>query len=150
MHVDGGATSQVFILPDVVFEKGFRVADPKNRPRLWIVINNHITPQFEVVEAGLLPTVSRSFSTLIKNDAKSVLLATLAFVGSERFNLTSIDNGFDEWLQANPSVQPGFNSPYMQALYRYGYDKALSGHLWSKQVPLPGAAPRRFQEVAGR
>jgi len=150
MHVDGGATSQVFILPDVVFEKGFRVADPKNRPRLWIVINNHITPQFEVVEAGLLPTVSRSFSTLIKNDAKTTLLATLAYVGSERFNLTSIDSGFDEWLQANPSVQPGFNSSYMQALYRYGYDKALSGHLWSKQVPLPGAAPRRFQEVAGR
>ena len=147
MHVDGGATSQVFVLPDVAFDRGRRVADPKRRPRLWIVMNNHITPQFEVVEAGLLTTVSRSFSTLIKNDAKSVLLATLAYVGSERFNLTSIDNGFDEWLQANPSVQPGFNSPYMAALYRYGYDKALSGHLWSKQVPL--GAPH-YQTLAGR
>ena len=150
MHVDGGATSQIFVLPDVAFEHGRRVADPKNRPRIWIVMNNHITPQFEVVEAGLLPTVSRSFSTLIKNDAKSVLLATLNYVGSERFNLTSIDNGFDEWLAANPSVTPGFNSPYMAALYRYGYDKALSGHLWSKQVPLGTGAPGRFQEVAGR
>ena len=150
MHVDGGATSQVFVLPDVAFVRGRRVADPKNRPRIWIVMNNHITPQFEVVEAGLLPTVARSFSTLIKNDAKSVLLATLNYVGSERFNLTSIDNSFDEWLAANPSIQPGFNSPYMAALYRYGYDKALSGHLWSKQVPLGTAAPGRFQEVAGR
>lgn len=150
MHVDGGATSQVFVLPDVAFVRGRRVADPKNRPRIWIVMNNHITPQFEVVEAGLLPTVARSFSTLIKNDAKSVLLATLNYVGSDRFNLTSIDTGFDDWLAANPSIQPGFNSPYMAALYRYGYDKALSGHLWSKQVPLGNAAPRPFQEVAGR
>jgi len=150
MHVDGGATSQVFVLPDVAFVRGRRVADPKNRPRIWIVMNNHITPQFEVVEAGLLPTVARSFSTLIKNDAKSVLLATLNYVGSDRFNLTPIDTGFDDWLAANPSIQPGFNSPYMAALYRYGYDKALSGHLWSKQVPLGNAAPRPFQEVAGR
>ena len=150
MHVDGGATSQFFVLPDFVYERGRRGADPRNRPRVWIVMNNHITPQFEVVESGLLPTVSRSFSTLIKSDAKSVLLATLNYVGSDRFNLTSIDNSFDEWLAANPSIQPGFNIPYMAALYRYGYEKALSGHLWSKQVPLGVAAPRRFQEVAGR
>jgi len=148
MHVDGGATSQVFVLPDVAFVRGKR--DPGNRPRIWIVMNNHITPQFEVVEAGLLPTVARSFSTLIKSDAKSVLLATLNYVGSDRFNLTSIDTRFDDWLAANPSIQPGFNSPYMAALYRYGYDKALSGHLWSKQVPLGTGAPGRFQEVAGR
>jgi hypothetical protein len=38
----------------------------------------------------------------------------------------------------------------MAALYRYGYEKALSGHLWSKQVPLGGGSPRRFQDVAGR
>ncbi len=150
MHVDGGGTSQVFVLPDFAFERGKRAADPRSRPRIWIVMNNHITPQFEVVEAGLLTTVSRSFSTLIKNDAKSVLLATLNFVGAERFNLTSIDSSFDDWLQAHPDIKPGFNSPYMTALYRYGYDKALSGHLWSKGVPLGVQAPRPLQEVAGR
>ena len=150
MHVDGGATSQFFVLPDFVYQRGRNVLDPRNRPRVWIVMNNHITPQFEVVESGLLPTVARSFSTLIKSDAKSVLLATLNYVGSDRFNLTSIDNSFDEWLAANPSIQPGFNSPYMAALYRYGYEKALSGHLWSKQVPLGAGAPSRFQEAAGR
>jgi hypothetical protein len=114
-------------------------------------MNNHITPQFEVVEAGLLPTVARSFSTLIKSDAKATLLATETYFGSDHFNLTSIDNAFDEWLKANPTIEPGFNSPYMQALYRYGYDKAVSGRLWSKSVPLPGSiSSRRFQEMAGR
>ncbi len=150
MHVDGGATTQVFVLPDVVLATGMGLSNPKlASTRIWIVINNHIEPQFEVVEAGLLPTISRSFSTLIKNDAKDTLFATAAFVGPERFNLTWIDGGFDEQLSANPGVSPGFNTPYMQLLYRYGYEKALSGHLWTHQVPLPGGAmAKRFREMA--
>jgi hypothetical protein len=152
MHVDGGATTQVFVLPDVVLATGMGLSNPKGAStRIWAVINNHITPQFEVVEAGLLPTISRSFSTLLKNDAKDTLLATAGFVGRERFNLTWIDVGFDEWLKANPGVSPGFNTTYMQFLYRYGYEKALSGRLWAKEVPLPGgAAVKRLREIAGR
>jgi hypothetical protein len=141
MHVDGGATTQVFILPDVVLATGMGVAAPRHAPtHIWVVINNHVTPQFDVVEAGLLPTVSRSFSTLIKSSAKQTLFSTAEFVGRERFNLTFIDNGFDEWLAAHPDVKPGFNTPYMQALYRYGYAKAHSSRLWTHEVPLPGGA----------
>ncbi len=151
MHVDGGATSQVFVLPDIAFVNGRRTADPKVRPRVWIIMNNHITPQFEVVQSGLLSTVSRSFSTLIKNDAKSTLLATAAFVGSDHFNLTFIDNAFGNWLAANPGVKPGFNAVYMQSLYRFGFEKGQSARLWSKQIPLPGGpAAMRFQEMATR
>jgi hypothetical protein len=152
MHVDGGATTQVFVLPDVVLATGMGLSNPKlASTRLWVVINNHITPQFEVVEAGLLPTISRSFSTLIKNDAKGTLYATASFVGKERFNLTWIDGGFDEWMKANPGVSPGFNTPYMQLLYRYGYEKAVSGHLWTQEPPLPGGAmAKRFRELSSR
>jgi hypothetical protein len=152
MHVDGGATTQVFILPDVVLATGMGLSGPKGAStRVWIVINNHITPQFEVVEAGLLPTISRSFSTLIKNDAKDTLFAAANYVGRDRFNLTYIDSGFQEWLKANPGVSPGFNTPYMQLLYRYGYEKAVSSHPWSKQVPLPGGGmTKRLREMAGR
>ncbi len=138
MHVDGCATSQVFILPDVAFVAGRRVADPKNRPRIWIVIHNHATPQFDLAQAGTLSTISRSFSTLLKSDARTLLLATASFVGPERFNLTYIDSGFDAWMSTNPGVKPGFNAVYMQALYDYGFEKARSGHLWENQVPLSG------------
>ncbi len=134
MHVDGGATSQVFVLPDAVFVNGRRITDRKNRPHFWIVMNNHVTPQFEVVQSGLLSTVSRSFSTLIKSDAKTTLLATAAYVGSDHFNLTFIDNAFPNWLAANPSVKPGFNAVYMQALYRFGYLQAQSGRLWTNEM----------------
>ncbi len=150
MHVDGGATTQVFILPDVVLATGMSIAAPKRAPtHVWVVINNHLTPQFEVVESGILPTVSRSFSTLIKSDSKKTLFATSEFVGRERFNLTFIDPSFDKVLDANPSIKPGFNTAYMQALYRYGYDKARSSRLWTHEVPLPGAASgMRLREMA--
>lgn len=154
MHVDGGATTQVFVLPDVILATGMGIANPKGAPtHIWVVINNHITPQFEIVEAGLLPTVSRSFSTLIKSSAKQTLFATAEFVGKSRFSLTFIDNTFEEWLKANygPDVTPGFNSPYMRALYRYGFDKARSGQLWSHQVPLPGImSAKALREIARR
>jgi hypothetical protein len=149
MHVDGGATTQVFILPDVVLATGMGIAAPKRAPtHIWVIMNNHVTPQFEVVEAGLLPTVSRSFSTLIKSSAKQTLFGTASFVGRNRLNLTFIDSGFDNWRAAHPEVKPGFNTPYMQALYRYGYTKAHSGRLWTHDVPLQGgAAGLRLKET---
>jgi Patatin-like phospholipase len=150
MHVDGGATTQVFILPDVILATGMGIANPKGAPaHIWVIVNNRMTPQFEVVEAGLLPTISRSFSTLIKSSAKQTLFATAEFTGRERFNLTYIDDRFDVWLKNNygPDVTPGFNTPYMKALFRYGYNKALSGQLWTHEVPLPGS-PTRARDIA--
>jgi hypothetical protein len=149
MHVDGGATTQVFILPDVVLASGMGIAAPKHAPtHIWVIMNNHVTPQFEVVEAGLFPTISRSFSTLIKSSAKQTLFSTAEFVGRDRLNLTYIDNGFDIWLAAHPDVKPGFNTPYMQALYGYGHARARSGRLWTHDVPLPGAAGLRLKEMS--
>ncbi len=150
MHVDGGATTQVFILPDVVLASGMGIAAPRKAPvRIWVIINNHLTPQFEIVEAGLLPTISRSFSTLIKSGSKQTLFSTAEFVGREHFNLTFIDSAFDTWLAAHPSIRPGFNAPYMQALYRFGYEKGRSGQMWSHEVPLPdGASGLRLGNAA--
>jgi Patatin-like phospholipase len=146
MHVDGGTTTEVFILPDAVFAAGTGLAKQKSTlNRIWVVINNHVTPKFEVVEAGLLPAISHSFSTLIKSNSKQTLFAASKFVGRDRFNLTYIDDSFDQQLEAKygTSVKPGFNSPYMTALHRYGYEKARSGNLWTHEVPLPGGTRGR-------
>ena len=151
MHADGGVTTQVFILPDVVLARAGRDTAADRPPvRVWVIMNNSVTPQFEVVEAGLLTTSARSMSTLIKADAKKTLYMTADFVGRDRFNLTYIDNGFYNFLAANPSLTPGFNQRYMQALFRYGYGKARASHPWTNDVPLPGAASGlRLRAAAG-
>jgi len=142
MHADGGVTTQVFVLPDAVLARIAGGAAPNGaRPRVWVIVNNSVTPQFQVVEAGLLTTSERSMSTLIKADAKKTLYMTADYVGRERFNLTFIDSGFFMFLAANPSLEPGFNQPYMQTLFRYGYKKARSKQLWTQDVPLAGSGP---------
>jgi hypothetical protein len=144
MHVDGGAVEEVFILPDVVLAYGIRSANGRRlAARVWIVINNHIKPQFEVVEAGVIPTLSRSFSTLIKSSSRHTLFGVKDVVGAGRFNLTYIGTDFSEWLARHPNIEPGFNRPYVEALYRYGYEKALSGSGWTHEVPLPGGQRSR-------
>jgi len=149
MHIDGGATTQVFILPDVVFATGRGLTTPKGTPaQLWVVINNRLTPEFEVVEAGILSEVPRAFSTLIKASAKGTLYAASTYVGPGHFHLTYIDQGFEDLLKSNPGLQPGFNAAYMQTLFRYGYNKALSARPWLSSVPLPGNAPRPRAAIA--
>jgi len=151
MHVDGGAIREVSIVPDALLAMGMKLKLEREKVRVWVVINNNITPEFEVVEAGLLPTMKRSFSTLIKDSSKQILFATAEFIGHERFNLTYIDGQFDTMLKASygTAVTAGFNAPYMTALYRYGYDKARSGHLWTHEVPLGGRAPLQSRAVTG-
>ncbi len=142
MHADGGVTTQVFILPDALLAKGGDgAAHNSASPRVWVIVNNSVTPQFEVVEAGLLTTSARSMSSLIKADAKKTLYMAEDYVGRERFNLTYIDSGFFKLLAANPNLEPGFNQPYMRTLFRYGYEKAVSKQLWTQDVPLAGSAP---------
>ncbi len=143
MHVDGGAITQVFVLPDAFLAGDLAFANPHGAPTyIWVVINNRLTPEFEVVESGVLSTISRSFSTLIKSNSRETLYATARTVGAERFNLTYIDDRFPDWLKANygPDVTPGFNAPYLRALFGYGYSKAASGRPWTHEVPLPKAA----------
>ena len=151
MHVDGGATTQIFILPDAALASSLRVIQTHGaKSHVWALVNNRLTPEFEVVEGGVLPIAARSFSTLIKSDARGTLLATRNYVRGDAFNLTYIDHKFAEELVARyrSSLTPGFNTEYMRAVYEYGYRKALSGRLWEKQVPLPGPPDPRLRTMA--
>jgi hypothetical protein len=153
MHVDGGAITEVFIIPDALLISGIKSAalHGSGKAHIWAIINNHLTPEFEVVEAGLLSTVSRSFSTLIKSSTRTTLLATAGYTGKQAFNLTYIDSGFDDLLKRyRGQIEPGFNAEYMRTLYRYAYEKARSPIAWTHETPLPGQSPAGSREIAHR
>lgn len=137
MHVDGGATTQVFTLPEAVLAEGMPRRDVIAPSTIWVVVNNRLSPDFEVVQGSLFPSVGRSFSTLIKMHARSNILATKEFARANgiKLNLTAIDEKFV------PAAKPGFNAAYMSSLFEYGHRRAVSGSLWEKSVPL--AAPVR-------
>ena len=60
LHVDGGVITPVFTVPEsfILAGRGVRNAGPANR--IFIVMNSRLGPEFEVVEAGILPLAGRS------------------------------------------------------------------------------------------
>ncbi len=139
LHVDGGATTQLFTIPEAILSKGL----PNERQarampaRFFIIINNRLKPEFEVVQGSVVPVLARSLSSLIKTHARLTLVATREFARSRNmdFNLTYIGDDFAT------DLKPSFETPYMRAVYRYGHEKAVSGNVWQNQIPFIQGPP---------
>ncbi len=140
LHVDGGATTQVFTVPESVLADGqIRGTTARQVPaRFHIIINNRLAPDFEVVQGSTLPVLGRSLSSLIKTHARLTLVATQEFARSQGigFYLTYIGDDFPR------EPKPSFETAYMRSVYSYGHQKALSGHLWETTIPFPSDAVR--------
>jgi predicted patatin/cPLA2 family phospholipase len=136
MHVDGGVTTNVLILPEAILMSGTPVFPPDARPKVYVVMNSHLAPDFEVVKASTLQTVIRSFETSVRANTRNTLLASYQFAKGRNwdFNLASIDSNYPK------SDTIGFDLAYMQQLFDYGYQRARAGILWQStpaQLKLP-------------
>jgi Patatin-like phospholipase len=143
MHVDGGVTTNVLILPEAVLVSGTPVFPPDARPKVYIVMNGKLSPDFEVVKASTLPIVTRSFETSVRANTRNTLLASYQFAKGRNweFNLTSVDPDYPK-----PN-SIGFDQAYMQQLFDYAYQKGRGGILWQSTPSEFRALPPR---VAGR
>ncbi|MCG6203076.1 patatin-like phospholipase family protein [Rhodopseudomonas sp. HC1] len=140
MHVDGGVIAPVLTLPEAYL---LRNASGKSLDlQLYILINNKIEPEFQVVTDRTLEIASRSSSTLVKAQTRSILFSTYGFAKRNKY-------GFNlSYIEADRPVSPaGFNTAYMRDLFQYGYDKALSGHAWVKAPPADGPATAPMAEA---
>jgi predicted acylesterase/phospholipase RssA len=130
LHTDGAVTSEFYTLPEWVLASDGE--PPGKAPhRLFIIINNGLTPDFEVTEDSSSAVARRSVTTLLKAFRNETLITTLKFARDKNvdFNLTYIDPNF-------PLVKAELTTQYMRAAYLYGYRKALSRRLWDKTIPL--------------
>jgi hypothetical protein len=143
LHVDGGASTQVFTVPESILAAGaISGAPPSTLPaRFYIIVNNRLTPDFAVVEGSALPVLGRSLSSLIKTHARLTLVATQEFARTRGmgYNLTYIGDDFPR------EPQPSFETAYMSSVYAYGYRKATSGRLWESTIPFPTPAAQQLQ-----
>lgn len=146
LHIDGGATVQVFTIPESILiedlpENAKAIGIPA---RFFVIINNRLKPEFDVVEASTVPLLTRSLSSLIKTHSRLTLVATLEFTRARKigFNLTYIGEDFPT------EPKPSFETPYMRAAYRYGYDKARNGSVWRDDIPFVNGA--RASAIAAR
>jgi predicted acylesterase/phospholipase RssA len=144
MHVDGAVATPVFTLPEAFLTQGGPVLRSRGKPNIYVVINGRIEPSFDLVENRTLAIATRTLSTVGRSRSRSTLASTLAFARRNGigFNLTYIDRALPE-----VAAQQGFDTAYMRALFRDGYDKARSGALWETRLPRDGEVLEARAEV---
>lgn len=135
MHVDGGTTQQVFLLPNqlMVHKHAPRTSFNPVR-RVYVIRNGRIGPEHKVVKAGTLSIASRSVSTLIKYQGIGDLYRISEFSRRNgiQFRLGYIPTGFRD------TSTEVFDKAYMTKLYALGYEQAKSGFKWRRTPPGDG------------
>jgi predicted acylesterase/phospholipase RssA len=133
LHVDGGVTRQVFIAPSVFSFVGHdqKAGRAAAKPRLFVIRNGKIDPEWQSVNDNVVSVTQRSISTLIKNQGIGDLYRIYSVTRRDGidFNLASVPADFTD-----TSDEP-FDQKYMIALFNRGYDLASHNYSWAKTPP---------------
>jgi len=132
MHVDGGATREVFLLPTQILAKNVdSTLNVKPIRRSYIIRNGRVGPEWKAVKPRTLSIAGRSISTLIKNQGIGDLYELYAFTkrNGVDYNLIYIPSDFSD-----TSTQ-AFDPIYMTKLYDLGFQMASNGSSWKKVPP---------------
>jgi len=132
MHVDGGTTNQVFLLPTQIKAGGMDTKlgiHPVRR--LYIVRNGRIDPEFKVVKASTLAIAGRSISTLIKTQGIGDLYQMYEFAkrNGVAYNLAYIPGNFPD------TSTESFDPVYMSKLFDLGFQLGKDGNGWMRTPP---------------
>jgi predicted acylesterase/phospholipase RssA len=134
MHVDGGVGGQFFVAPPALMENTSSYKIPADA--LYIVVNSGLQPDFQVVERSTPTILAQSVSMAIKSDLR--VLLDRAFVAAQHsgigFNVATIPASF------NAPSRGAFDSDYMKALFKVGYDQGKSAKPFAAEPP-PFPAP---------
>jgi predicted acylesterase/phospholipase RssA len=131
MHVDGGATTQVFAYPPSA-----RLSEAFARERrLYIIRNARLDPDWADVHRRTLPIAGRAIAALIATQGVGDLyrLHVQAQLDQIEYNLAYIPAEF------RLVAREAFDREYMGKLFQVGYDLARQGYSW--QHAPPGLMP---------
>jgi hypothetical protein len=135
MHVDGGTTNQVFLLPNQVSAGAIDAKLGINPVRhLYILRNGRLDPEYKAVKASTLAIAGRSISTLIKTQGIGDLYQMYEFARRNRidYNLAFIPGNFPD------TSTESFDPKYMSGLFNLGFEAGKNGHPWTKTPPRLG------------
>ena len=132
MHVDGGATREVFLVPTQFMAKkvdGNLGINPLRRA--YIIRNGRVAPEYKPVKPKTLSIAGRAVSSLIKSQGVGDLYELFVFSKKNGidYNLAYIPGDF-----VDTSTQ-AFDPVYMGKLFNLGYQMAEAGYPWKKTPP---------------
>lgn len=133
MHVDGGATMEVFLYPTALGAEARRlnVVSRYRDRQAYIIRNSRLDSEWRQIERNTLSIMGRAVDQLIQSqgygDLQRIYLTTQR--DKVGFNLAYIGPNF------NTPHTGEFDRKYMNALYTYGFNLAKAGYPWAKAPP---------------
>ena len=133
MHVDGGATTQVFMYPAALGAEARRsgVVSPYKRREAFIIRNARLDSDWQQIQRNTLDIMGRGINQLIQSqgfgDIQRIYLTSMR--DKVKFNLAYIGPDFKE-----PHLHE-FDRAYMDALYNYGHRLGVAGYPWAHLPP---------------
>ena len=132
MHVDGGASRQVFVYPpSVKVAEVSKAAGVTRERRAYIIRNSRLDPDWADTERQTLSIAGRAVSSIIQTQGVGDLyrIYSLAQRDGVDFNLAFIPSTFNV-----PLPEP-FDQHYMIELFKLGYEMGRKGYPWAKVPP---------------
>ena len=137
MHVDGGASAQVFVYPPGL---NLSTSGVVRKRTLYVIRNARLDPDWAKVDRSTMTIAARAISSLIQTQGMGDLyrIYSIAERDGLDFNLAFIPKSFTRTLK-----EP-FETAYMKELFSVGYDMAVKGFPWVKAPPgfLAGTGPQ--------
>jgi len=135
MHVDGGASSQVtFVSPQVPVAAATRAVFGRNFDRrLWVIVNNDLSPPHHAVRPRLPAIGEAAVSSLIRSSGTGDVYRLYAIAERDdiAFNVT--------WIPPETPCAPpteDFDRAFMACLYAFAGDWFRSGAAWRDAPPF--------------
>lgn len=149
MHVDGGASVQVFFYGYMLnIAEALRRAGVSERPpiRIYVVRNAQLKSSWQEVKPGLLPIAGRAVSNLLYHEGVGDLyrIYVIATRDGIDYKLASIPEDF------NRSAKEAFDPEEMTRLFNTAFNMAKRGYPWQSLPPGLREEPPAVEKAAAR
>jgi predicted patatin/cPLA2 family phospholipase len=133
LHVDGGVTSQIFFAPPGLDLNGAarRHLGRERKMTLYVIRNGKLKPEYKPSVQTIAGLARRSIETLVKYQSLANVTAIweVARQLKARFAFIAVPESFE----VKPKSE--FDTAYMQALFKLGYEHGLKGDRWQTKPP---------------
>ena len=132
MHVDGGASRQVFVYPPKLqLAQLSKAAGMDRERRIFVIRNARLDPDWADTKRQFLSIAQRAVTSLIQTQGVGDLYRIYATAQQDGvdFNLAFIPPTF------NVPLNEPFEKHYMNELFSLGYELGRSGYSWAKVPP---------------
>jgi len=132
LHVDGGATAQVYIYPaGIDWERVLKKLEVPEMPKLYVIRNSMLEPRYTEVENKIFKIMSRSLSSMIRTQGIGNMyeIYLMAKRDDLSYHLAYIPGEFMD------EPQEAFDPAYMKKLFDFAYESAKDGFPWENAPP---------------